>query len=101
MTILVKAAKALLRLDTRISQVLAAARARQAAELRERADGATIVAHEANAAKLQKAVAKHKELHASIERRRNLGHDKADHADDKAITHAAQCQLNQRARDIL
>ncbi len=101
MTILVKAAKALLVFDSYISDRLAQARARQAAELRERADGATIVAHEANAAKLQKAVAKHKELHASIERRRNLGHDKADHADDKAATHDAQVALNEQARRIL
>lgn len=101
MTILVRVAKALLVLDTYISDRLAQARARQALELRERADGATIVAHEANAAKLKKAVAKHNEQRCKIDERREQGLDKADRADDKAATHAAQCQLNARARDIL
>lgn len=101
MTILVKAAKLLLKLDCYISRRLAAARAKQAQELRERADGTTVLAHTANNAALKKAIAKHEKRRVQVAEKQLMGHDKADAADDKAITHTAQVELNERARSIL
>lgn len=101
MTILVKAAKLLLKLDCLISRRLAAARTKQALELRERADGTTVLAHTANNAALKKAIDKHEKRRVAVATKQYIGHDKADDADDKAATHAAQVELNEKARSIL